>query len=275
MAAPADPDFDLRPFLDAHAAAFGGGANVVMQLSWPQVGYGVYESRVDSGKVFLHPWKRARTTGTYLSVALIGSDEERRVFRDAVNAAHADVHSTASSPLAYNAFDPDLQLWVAACLFFGPYDYYCRVYGEPDRATAEAFYRHGERLATTLQVPEGRWPAALDDFWRYWEEGMQRIRIDEPVRRYLLDVLEVRFLPFPLPHLLGRSMRWVNTGFLPEPFREAMGLRWTARDEARLQRMLRVVRILNRCTPGPVRRFPIYLNLWDLRIRRRLGRRLV
>src|ERR1044072_9256983 len=113
--APPDPDLDLRPFLDALAAAFAGGANVVMQLSWPQVGYGVYESRVDSGKIFLHPWKRARTTGTYLSVALLGTDRDRELFRAAVNTAHAQVRSTADSPVRYNAFDPDLQLWVAAC----------------------------------------------------------------------------------------------------------------------------------------------------------------
>jgi len=272
---PADPDFDLRPFLDALAGVFGGGANVVMQLSWPEIGHGVYESRVDTGKVFLHPWKRARTTGTYLSVALIGSEQDRTVFRDAVNTAHAHVHSTASSPVDYNAFDPDLQLWVAACLFFGPYDYYCRVYGKPAPATAEAFYRHGARLATTLQVSAERWPATLTDFWAYWEEGQRRIRIDPAVRQYLLDVLEVRFLPFPLPLLLARPLRWLNTGFLPERFRAAMGLRWTARDEARLSRVLSVVRIVHRFVPGVARRFPIYVNLWDMRLRHRMGRPLV
>jgi len=271
MAAPRE----LRPFLDALAAAYAGGANVVMQLAWPEVGWGVYESRVDSGKIFLHPWKRARTTGTYLSVALIGTDRDRTVFREAVNTAHARVRSTADSPVPYNAFSADLQLWVAACLFYGPYDYYRRVYGEPDPAAAAVFYRHASRLATTLQVPAGQWPATLEDFWVFWEKGLQRIRIDEPVRRYLLDVLEVKFLPFPLAALLGRPMRWVNTGFLPEPFRAAMGLRWTPADEARLRRLLRLTCVLNHLTPGPVRRFPMHLNLWDLRVRHRLGRHLV
>ena len=43
-------------------------ANVIMQLSLPGVGYGVLESPVDSGNVYKHPFKRARTTGTYLAV---------------------------------------------------------------------------------------------------------------------------------------------------------------------------------------------------------------
>src|SRR5947209_11018649 len=53
------------------AAVLLPAANVIMQLSRPGVGYGVVESPVDSGNVYKHPFKRARTTGTYLSVATI------------------------------------------------------------------------------------------------------------------------------------------------------------------------------------------------------------
>ena len=55
-----------------------GPANVIMQLAQPGVGYGVLESRVESGRVDRHPIKRARTTFTYLAVATNGSDERRR-----------------------------------------------------------------------------------------------------------------------------------------------------------------------------------------------------
>ena len=41
-----------------------GPANVIMQLARPGVGYGVMESRVESGRIDLHPIKRARTTFT-------------------------------------------------------------------------------------------------------------------------------------------------------------------------------------------------------------------
>ena len=39
-----------------------GAANVIMQLSWPEVGHGVVGNKVDSGNLLKHPWKRARTT---------------------------------------------------------------------------------------------------------------------------------------------------------------------------------------------------------------------
>src|ERR1700742_3186494 len=51
-----------------------GPANVIMQLARPGVGYGVMERRVESGRIDLHPIKRARTTFTYLVVAVAGSD---------------------------------------------------------------------------------------------------------------------------------------------------------------------------------------------------------
>ncbi len=66
-----------------------GPANVIMQLARPGVGYGVMESRVESGRVDLHPIKRARTTFTYLAVAMAGTDTQKAAFRRAVNRAHA------------------------------------------------------------------------------------------------------------------------------------------------------------------------------------------
>jgi uncharacterized protein (DUF2236 family) len=62
-------------------ALLAGPANVIMQLARPGVGYGVLESRVESGRVDLHPIKRARTTFTYLAVATKGSDEQKAAFR--------------------------------------------------------------------------------------------------------------------------------------------------------------------------------------------------
>src|SRR6187399_973286 len=84
------------------AAALAPAANVIMQLASPGVGDGVLESPVDSGNVYKHPFKRARTTGTYLAAATIGTDEDRALIREAVDRAHALVRSTKSSPVSYN-----------------------------------------------------------------------------------------------------------------------------------------------------------------------------
>lgn len=151
------------------AAALLPAANVIMQLALPGVGYGVLESPVDSGNVYKHPFKRARTTGTYLAVATMGTEDDRKLIRDAVDTAHAQVRSTTSSPVRYNAFDPKLQLWVAACLYRYYIDQHEFLYGPLDDEAADAVYQDARRLGTTLQVRADMWPAdrlAFDEYWK-------------------------------------------------------------------------------------------------------------
>ncbi|MGW4483119.1 oxygenase MpaB family protein [Amycolatopsis sp. NPDC004368] len=249
-----------------------GGANVIMQLGWPQVGYGVLESRVESGNVFKHPLKRARTTGTYLAVAAFGTDEERKAYRRAVNGSHAQVRSTVDSPVRYNAFDPELQLWVAACLYKGLEDVHTAFFGGPAPA---GLYDEAVVLGTTLQVRPGMWPDDREAFAKYWAEGLARVHIDDRLRAYLTDIVELRFLPQPVPFVFGKFHRFVTTGFLPICFREHMNLSWTEQDQRRFDQLTRVVGRVVRRLPRGVQRFPYNAYLRDLRKRRRAGRPLV
>src|SRR4029077_12108183 len=134
-------------------ALLAGPANVIMQLARPGVGYGVLESRVESGRVDRHPIKRARTTFTYLAVATNGSLEQKAAFRRAVNRAHAQVFSTDESPVKYHAFDRDLQLWVGACLYKGAVDVHRLFVGEMDGETAERTIARGSRSAPRCRCP--------------------------------------------------------------------------------------------------------------------------
>ncbi|MFN2540383.1 MAG: oxygenase MpaB family protein, partial [Mycobacteriales bacterium] len=77
--------FDIRDHISGLGANAAGAANVVMQLSWPAVGYAVKDSKVESGSAMKHPVKRARTTFTFLAVALLGDEHDQQVFRRALN----------------------------------------------------------------------------------------------------------------------------------------------------------------------------------------------
>ena len=129
------------------AALLMPASNVIMQLSLPGVGYGVLESPVDSGNVYKHPSKRARTTGTYLAAATVGTESDRALIRAAVDVAHRQVRSTSSSPVSYNAFDPKLQLWVASCLYRYYVDQHELLHGPLDEAVADAVYHDAKRGA--------------------------------------------------------------------------------------------------------------------------------
>jgi uncharacterized protein (DUF2236 family) len=256
-----------------------GPANVIMQLARPGVGYGVMESRVESGRVDLHPIKRARTTFTYLAVAMAGSDAQKAAFRRAVNRAHAQVYSTPDSPVEYNAFDPDLQLWVAACLYKGGVDFYRMFVGELDEQDADRHYRDGIVLGTTLQVPPEMWPPDRAAFDRYWQDQLDKVHIDDSVRDYLYPIAVGRVravsLPEPLRRLPERLALLLTTGFLPQRFRDEMRFSWDAAKQRRFDRLIAMLRTMNNVLPRFVRRFPFNVLLWDLDRRIKAGRPLV
>ncbi len=260
-------------------ALLAGPANVIMQLARPGVGYGVMESRVESGRVDLHPIKRARTTFTYLAVATAGSDAQKDAFRRAVNRAHAQVYSTPDSPVQYNAFDVDLQLWVGACLYKGGVDIYRIFIGELEGEDADRHYREGMALATTLQVPPEMWPADRAAFDRYWQESLAKVHIDDAVRDYLYPIAAGRIRGVTLPRRLQRLSDdfslLITAGFLPQRFRDEMRLPWDATRQRRFDRLMAVLRTANRMLPRFVRNFPFNVLLADVDRRIRTGRPLV
>jgi uncharacterized protein (DUF2236 family) len=269
-----DDDVTASDAMDFWAFA-AGAANVIMQLSLPPVGYGVVESKVDSGNLLKHPWKRARTTFQYLAVAIIGSDDDRAAFRAAVDGAHRHVKSTAESPVSYNAFDRDLQMWVAACLFVGLEDTYQLLRGEMSAEQSEQFYTSAWRLGTTLQVTEDQWPATRAEFDDYWTAACGRVRIDETVLGYLMDLINLRminpFLRLPFRPLL----KFLTAGFLAPVFRDALGLSWGRGRQWWFEQLFLFVAFVNRFLPVFVRQGGSYVLLADVRRRVRADRSLV
>jgi uncharacterized protein (DUF2236 family) len=269
-AAGTSPAFDVRDLV-AGASLLAATANVIMQLARPEVGYGVVESTVESAQLTRHPVRRWLTTVTYLSVALMGTPAERADVRRMINRSHAQVRSGAASPVVYSAFDPGLQLWVAACLYQGMVDVYTALRGPADEPTADGMYQVARWFGSTLQMPDQLWPADRDAFRAYWETALASVRIDPPVRDYLGELLRLAYLPGPLGALLGPVNQFLTTGFLPPPFRDQMGLTWTSRDQRQFEAVLRAVAMMNRMMPGPARRFPFNACLVSWRCRRLLS----
>lgn len=254
------------------AALLAGPSNVIMQLAMPAVGRGVVESRVDSGNLLKHPVKRTRTTLSYLAVAGLGTAADRKAYRKAVGAAHAQVHSTADSPVQYNAFDPALQLWVAACLYRGWEDMQ-RIFGDEADLT-EAAYQQGAVMGTTLQVPREMWPASRAEFQRYWDDTVATLELDPEVRRYLRSLARAEFIGAP-SRILGWWSEIFAIGFLPDEFQTMMDMRLTATQTRLFRAHNRVLRAVIRRLPRSAQLFPFNLLLADVRWRIRTGRSLV
>ena len=260
-------------------ALLAGPANVIMQLGRPGVGYGVMESRVESGRIDRHPIKRARTTFTYLAVATRGNPDQQKAYRKAVTQAHAQVVSTDDSPVKYNALDPELQLWVAACLYKGGVDVRRMFVGEMDDETADQHYRDSMALGTMLQMRPEMWPADRPAFDKYWEEQLENIHIDNAVREFLYPIAVARMrglqLPFPLQNINEAVALLITTGFLPQRFRDEMKLHWNSSKQREFDALMTAVRVGNNLAPSFVRNFPFNVLLHDLNWRVRTGRPLV
>lgn len=265
---------DLTEALDFWSAA-AAAANVIMQMSNPGVGYGVAESRVESGALMEHPWKRLRTTAQYMAVAVLGTAAERAAYRDAVNVVHRQVRSTAESPVKYNAFDRDLQLWVAACLFVFYEDTYQLIHGKMTEEQAEGFYRYAWSLGTTLQVTADQWPQTRAEFDDYWNAQCERVQLDDYVRDYLLRLVNLKMIN-PLMRLtLAPLLRFLTVGFLPPVFREQLGVEWSDTEQRQFENLFLFVSFVNRFLPGFIRNVSYSVLMSDLRRRIRRRKALV
>ena len=256
------------------------GANVVMQLTNPGVGYGVSESRVESGRVDRHPIKRGRTTGLYLAVATIGTDSDRQFIHHEVGKIHAQVFSTSDSPVRYSGNSKRLQLWVALCLIRFFVDQYELLYRPLTAAEREHVLSLGEPLATVLNVAPEDWPSTWERYEELFDAGMAEARIDAPVREMLDDLVEFGPLAGKLAgagtllhRLVGPSHHSYTRFGVPAGTRQEM--RWEIRpaDLRRKRRIHAVARMADRVLPAPLR--VLYtIALWDMRTRRALGIRV-
>jgi uncharacterized protein (DUF2236 family) len=175
----------------------------------------------------------------------------------------------------YTALDPQLQLWVAACIYRGIEDGYALVHGPPRPELLDLIYRHGARLATMLQVPAAMWPPDRAAFEAYWAEAEAGIEMDEVTRDYLYDFASLGFLPWPVPKAFGWFHRAITAGFLPAAFRRELGLAWGPREQRAFAFNRGFLRLANAITPRPLRALPFDLYLWDMRRRIRNGRNIL
>lgn len=253
-------------------ALLAGGANVIMQLGRLPVGHGVVHSPVESGSLYAHPVKRARTTLAVLVVGIQGTAEERKAYGREIDRVHAQVRSGPSSPVKYHAMDRELQLWVAACIYRGAEDAVRALYGEQDEQTREEMYWESRWIGTMLQVREEQWPPDRAAFQEYWDREVKLVEMDDTTREYLRGIARVTFLPQPFQWLLGSFMQFMTMGFLDPEFREQLGLPWSERQQQRFDRTLRALATVNRVMPRMLREFPLNLARWDTRRRLRTGK---
>jgi uncharacterized protein (DUF2236 family) len=158
-------------------------------------------------------------------------------------------------------------MWVAACLFVGLEDTYQLLRGEMNADQGEQFYRSAWTLGTTLQVTEDQWPPTRADFDIYWKEACLRVAIDDRVRVYLQDLLNLRMINPILALPFRPLLKFLTVGFLAPVFRDAMGVQWSDFKQRQFERLFLLVAFANRFLPVLIRQGGSYALLADVRRR--------
>ena len=220
---PADAAFGLADFVAEQMLMLGAGSTVMYQLAMKGVGLGVAEHSTTLSR----PVDRLRTTLTYVFVMTLGTEDEKTAVARMVNRMHAPVRSAGR----YSAFDPELQLWVAATLARNGEQLYERVFGPMDAATRERVYRDSWIFGTALQVTPGD-VAADARRVRDLLGGVARQARGRPRRAVLRQAAAARRTGAPLVTRLALPLQSLLTrGNLDPRTRQVLALPWSRRDQ--------------------------------------------
>jgi uncharacterized protein (DUF2236 family) len=233
----------------------GGGRAILLQFVNPAVGTGV----VRHSNFADHPMRRLHGTLTYVYAVASGTDDDVRVVRARVGAAHAPVRGQG-----YSAVDPHLQLWVAATLYESAVLIHDLVLGPADDTLADRMYADAASLGTALQMPADLWPADRAAFKSYWDAELAKAEASPEVQAVARTLLDPHHLPFVLRGWFP-LIRRLSVGLLPPGIAEVLGLEFTERDAVKLQRDLRRIARWYPRLPGFVRHAPQRYYLRQLR----------
>jgi uncharacterized protein (DUF2236 family) len=230
----------------------GGGRAILLQIADPAVGHGV----ADHSDFASRPLDRLHATLTFVYAVACGTPEDVEIVRRRVDRAHGPVHGAggASSP-AYNAFDPELQLWVAATLYDSAMAVHELVFGPPADSDADTIYAQYAGLGTALQMPAALWPRDRAAFNRYWQERISELTTDAATRAVVHQLL----YPRTGPALLRAAMplgRLVTVGLLPARVRQLYGLSWNRTLQKRFDRVFRLIAAVYPRLPRRLRHWP-------------------
>ncbi|HET6654740.1 MAG TPA: oxygenase MpaB family protein [Gammaproteobacteria bacterium] len=257
----ADTDTSAMAAIAGEGILLAGGMRaILLQVAHPAVGRGVAEHSNFTDR----PMDRLRATMTYVYCMAFGSRAEKRAIRSQVNAVHRHINGPG-----YDAFDPELQLWVAATLYDTALTLYERWIRPLDDEMAEIIYRQYRVLGTALQMREEQWPADRAAFRAYWNDMIPRLEVTDAARAVCRDLFHPPSVPMPVRATMPLN-RLVTAALLPAPIREAYNIEWNARRQRRFNRFSNSVSLVYPLVPRAIRQFP---RIWYMRdMRRRLAR---
>jgi len=229
---------------------FGGARALLMQASHPLVLAGARQT----GFYERDPWKRLERTLQLTYKITFGTREEALEAARRINLVHDNVHGVDEvTGLPYDARDPELLLWVHACLVDSQLLFERLTVGKLDGEARERYHREQMAGVELLGLDRSRIPPTVAGLRRYIEgvvaSGALRVtpdtlRVADLIRHPPADV--------PWRPVLRLVSRWAFAT-LPEPLRTQYGVRWNAAKQLPLRTSLAALKVIRPMLPPQIR----------------------
>ena len=221
-------DAMIRRVLGEYAVALSGSRALLMMAAHPVA----FEGFFMSTGALDHPYARLRRTAIVVDEIVWGSRAKADAYTARVRAAHATVrgtipHDAGPFPAGtrYAADDPELLLWVLACLVDAADRLYRGYVGPLTRDERDALWQDYRVVGECFGLRPGDMPADIEDFDAYIAATTERLwvtdRARELGRRVVLEVpVSLKARP------LREAVNQLTIGRLPARVRKGYGLRW-------------------------------------------------
>lgn len=244
---------------------FGGARAVLMQAAHPLVIAGARET----GFYERNPWKRLQRTLILTYTITFGSKAEAHAAADRINEVHArirGVDDVTGSP--FDALDPELLLYVHACLVDSALLFEELTVGELDDEGRQRFHEEQMLVAEMVKVPREIIPGTATELREYlasvYDSGM--LRVTDAARAvaglFRDPPREAEWRP------VLRGVSRLAFGTLPPKLREMYGVRFGMGRHAAMRAALAATRLLRPALPRRYRYIAPYQE-WLLRRRGR------
>ena len=244
---------------------FGGARAVLMQAAHPLVIAGARET----GFYERNPWRRLQRTLILTYTITFGTKEEARAAADRINEIHARIKGVDEvTGLPYDALDPELLLYVHACLVDSALLFEELTVGRLDDAGRQRFHEEQMLAAEMVLVPRELIPPTVPELRGYLQGvyDSEILRVDDSARR----VAEL-FRDPPKEaewRLVLKGVSRLAFGTLPPVLREAYGFPLDDVRRAAMRATFAAARLLRPALP-PRYRFIAPYQDWRFSRRRK------
>lgn len=199
---------------------FGGARALLMHAAHPLVLAGARQT----GFYERNPWRRLERTMALTFAITFGSRAEAAEAIRYINRVHAGVRGVDDvTGLPYDAMDPDLLLWVHACLVDSQLLFERITVGKLDRAGRERFHQEQMLGAERLGLPRSRIPPTVARLRAYIDEMVNGGTVAvTPDARKVADLIRQPPRDVPWRPVLRFVARWAFVT-LPKRLRREYG----------------------------------------------------